>query len=521
MGQDIVRLLGARTWRAFDVDDSGRVLAGSDASGTVQLVELDAEGQRPLTALPGPCSGRYLPGERTVVVAEEDGNERGQLFLLPLDPPAGLHPLVHDAEQHAVLTDVLPGRIVYRTDADVVIRNVLTGEEETVYDGGGMVTEAAVSPSARYVALSRPGTAALSDQLLLVDTMPATEDEHVLALTGENEQARHTRLGWISDDALLVCTNRGREFTGIARFEMASGEWHWLVTDELHDLLGWASPDGKVVLVMTNVDGVMTLALHDSDTGALLRQIDTPLDGWTGFPLPAWSPNSRFVTLTFSAPTVPADVLLIDLETAKLHQLTDSAADLAREDLVAPQRHQVSTPDGTAIPCCSYSPPSAAQLGSSVLMLHGGPESQAVQRFDPVVQALVGAGHTVLLPNVRGSFGYGKSWYSADDVLGDLAALHEWLAAGGLDPSRVALWARSYGPPSGVDSIVAPLPLIHGANGPRVSLSDVERLAEALRGRGTECVLLTYPDEGHGLAKRANRLDAYQRALGFVAERLR
>ncbi|MGH3620789.1 MAG: alpha/beta hydrolase family protein, partial [Sciscionella sp.] len=112
------------------------------------------------------------------------------------------------------------------------------------------------------------------------------------------------------------------------------------------------------------------------------------------------------------------------------------------------------------------------------------------QRFDPVVQALVGAGHTVLLPN----------------VLGDLAALHEWLVAGGLDPSRVALWSRSYGPPSVVDSIVAPLPLIHGTSDPVVPLSDA---------------LLTYPDEGHGLAKRANRLDAYQRALGFVAERLR
>lgn len=34
------RLLDAPTWRVFDVDAEGRILAGHDASGSVQLVEL-------------------------------------------------------------------------------------------------------------------------------------------------------------------------------------------------------------------------------------------------------------------------------------------------------------------------------------------------------------------------------------------------------------------------------------------------------------------------------------------------
>lgn len=40
MRLDIVRLLGCTSRRAFDVDDSGRVLAGSDESGSVQLAEI-------------------------------------------------------------------------------------------------------------------------------------------------------------------------------------------------------------------------------------------------------------------------------------------------------------------------------------------------------------------------------------------------------------------------------------------------------------------------------------------------
>ena len=37
MALDIVRLLELASWRAFDADGAGRVLAGSDESGSVQL----------------------------------------------------------------------------------------------------------------------------------------------------------------------------------------------------------------------------------------------------------------------------------------------------------------------------------------------------------------------------------------------------------------------------------------------------------------------------------------------------
>jgi DNA-binding YbaB/EbfC family protein len=62
VGLDITRLLEMRTWRAFDVDDEGRVLAGWDDSGSVQLVELAGDRVTPLTALPG--AGLSVPGPR-------------------------------------------------------------------------------------------------------------------------------------------------------------------------------------------------------------------------------------------------------------------------------------------------------------------------------------------------------------------------------------------------------------------------------------------------------------------------
>jgi len=71
----------------MDVDSDGRVLAGTDESGSMQIIEISADGDiSALTALPGACSGRYLPGARAILVSHDDGgNERAQISRLSLE----------------------------------------------------------------------------------------------------------------------------------------------------------------------------------------------------------------------------------------------------------------------------------------------------------------------------------------------------------------------------------------------------------------------------------------------------
>jgi dipeptidyl aminopeptidase/acylaminoacyl peptidase len=162
------------------------------------------------------------------------------------------------------------------------------------------------------------------------------------------------------------------------------------------------------------------------------------------------------------------------------------------------------------------------------------------------------------------------------DSVADLAALHRWLPSQGLDPGRAVLWGGSYGgymvlagcafqpelwaagvdivgisdlvtflentssyrrahreheygslatdreflerasPLRSAEAIRAPLFVIHGANDPRVPLSEAEQLVSSLRRRHIAHQLLVYEDEGHGLQKLANRLDAYPRAVEFL-----
>jgi dipeptidyl aminopeptidase/acylaminoacyl peptidase len=219
-----------------------------------------------------------------------------------------------------------------------------------------------------------------------------------------------------------------------------------------------------------------------------------------------------------------------------------------------------------------------------VVNVHGGPESQSRPLFAPVTQYLLGRGYAVFAPNVRGSTGYGKAYTHLDDVylrmdsVEDLAHAVHWLRGRG--HQRAAVMGGSYGGfmvltalteypelwTAGVDivgianmvtflentgsyrralrepeygslerdreflesvspihkaqEITSPLMVIHGKNDPRVPVGEAEQIVERVRENGGVVEYLLYEDEGHGLAKLKNRLDAYPKIVAFLDEHL-
>lgn len=582
------RLLCAPQTRAYDVDTSGRILLGDDHTGAVELVELDTGGTPWwLTAIGESCRGRYLPGERAVVVEhDEGGSERTQLSLLDPDGSGDLEPLVHDPDHVHTLLDVLPRRVVYATnrrngvDFDVVVRDVPDGSERVLYDRGGWVDEAAVSPDERYVLLGRPGGPARSQQLLLVEVPTGRVSE----LSSYEDPAAHSRFRWLPDSSGFVATSdAGREFAAVARYDLTPARWRWLVTDDAHDLVGILDPSGSRLLVVTRDDGADRAAIHDPDTGTPRTRVDLPAGGVICGRLgePVWSPSGGMLAATHVGPADPGGVYTWD--GAEAVRRTEESLDPSA--LVAPTSHRVPAHDGEEIPCFVYRDDRCD--GSAVLLIHGGPASASARTWDPLTQALVDAGHAVVVPNVRGSTTYGKRWAALDDVtlrldsVADLASIHRWLPEVGLDPRRAALLGASYGgymvlagltmqpelwaagvdivgissfvtflentapyrrahrereygslahdrdflqrasPLTHIDAIRAPLFVVHGANDPRVPLSETEQLVAAVRRSDVECELLVYPDEGHGLQKLRNRLDAYPKVFAFLDRHLR
>jgi dipeptidyl aminopeptidase/acylaminoacyl peptidase len=80
---------------------------------------------------------------------------------------------------------------------------------------------------------------------------------------------------------------------------------------------------------------------------------------------------------------------------------------------------------------------------------------------------------------------------------------------------------RRVSPLNSVDRIEAPLMVIQGANDPRVPQSEADQIVEHVRGKGGVAEYLLFKDEGHGIAKRPNRVKAYTAAADFLSEHLR
>lgn len=70
------------------------------------------------------------------------------------------------------------------------------------------------------------------------------------------------------------------------------------------------------------------------------------------------------------------------------------------------------------------------------------------------------------------------------------------------------------------DRIVAPLFVVHGANDPRVPIHEAEQLVAKLTELGRPVEYHRYENEGHGLAKLPNKLDAYPKIADFLTRAL-
>ncbi|MDP4012961.1 MAG: S9 family peptidase [Candidatus Nanoarchaeia archaeon] len=90
---------------------------------------------------------------------------------------------------------------------------------------------------------------------------------------------------------------------------------------------------------------------------------------------------------------------------------------------------------------------------------------------------------------------------------------------GYLDTQRKML--KEISPLTHLNNVKSPLFIIHGKNDPRVPLIEAEQMYSKLKELGRDVELLVYDDEGHGLSKLKNRLDAYPKVVEFLNKHLK
>jgi dipeptidyl aminopeptidase/acylaminoacyl peptidase len=71
------------------------------------------------------------------------------------------------------------------------------------------------------------------------------------------------------------------------------------------------------------------------------------------------------------------------------------------------------------------------------------------------------------------------------------------------------------------DNIKVPLLVQHGVNDPRDPVTESDRLVTKVREAGGTVTYMRFPDEGHGIAKQANRVAYFRSMAAFLEKHLK
>ncbi|WP_428311070.1 S9 family peptidase [Hydrocarboniphaga sp.] len=338
-------------------------------------------------------------------------------------------------------------------DTDVVIGTPGKTEVRAVTAREGAWSALDFSPDGRRLLLSHYVSANESELYLADlsgDGLPELQRFHPASEPVSFSTARFSRDGrgvyYVSDQDSDFQRLRYEQLDGSAA-RVLTADTHWDV--EQIELSG----GGSFLAYTVNADGISQLHLLDLKTGKSLSVPALPAGVISGLEFDAGGKRLGF---NLNNARNPTDVFSIEVGSGASRKLTrwtrSETGGLNASTFTEPQLIHVNSFDGLQVPAFYY-----RGLGDGprpvLISIHGGPESQALPSFNPLIEFYARElGISVLVPNVRGSSGYGKKYLTLDngrlreDSVRDIGALLDWIATQPeLNAERVAVMGGSYG----------------------------------------------------------------------------
>lgn len=208
------------------------------------------------------------------------------------------------------------------------------------------------------------------------------------------------------------------------------------------------SSDGNSILAITEERGEQNLVSVDVAEGGrerLVRGEDTVIEFDSG--------NDGEIVVLVSRPDLPDE--LFAFTDGVLTQLSAVNKKVMEGfETGAVEKFSYASSDGAAMESFVTFPPQykKGRKYPGLLMIHGGPQGQYDYRFDFEAQLMAARGYVVVMPNPRGSWGYGQDFSTAiyqdwggidyEDVI---AAMDHAIAAGWVESERTGVFGWSYG----------------------------------------------------------------------------
>jgi dipeptidyl aminopeptidase/acylaminoacyl peptidase len=459
---DIVQINGG----AFSPDES-KILINTKETGIFNVYEIDIKSgeKKQLTNSTDDAKygQSYFPNDdRVVFTGDKGGNEITHIFVR--DNNGSVTDIIRDSTAKAQFFGWSYNKklMYYASNSrdkrffDVYKVNIDEGQKEggvfapaIAYTNKEGYDPTAISNDDRYIALVQTITEH-NNEMYLLDTQTG-KTKHLSP--HEGDVTYNPQYFSLDGKKLFYTTDEGSEYAYLSSYDITSGE-KAKVEEAPWDIWGsYISRNGKYRVTVINNDARTEIKIYDeANGGAPLKVEGLPEGDVTGVNI---SDSEKLMSFYVSSSKSPANFFVYNFETKEVKQLTNTMSkEINSEDLVAGEVIRFKSYDGLEIPCLLYKPKGIedGEKVPALLWIHGGPGGQTRLNYSPMIQHLVNHGYAVLAVNNRGSSGYGKTFFAADDRkhgdadLKDCIESKKYLATlPYIDNSKIGIVGGSYG----------------------------------------------------------------------------
>ena len=438
--------------------DEKSILFSSNPTGifNAYTVSIDGGAATPVTrsTTESVFARAFFPHDgRILYVHDQGGNENNHLYVRELDGSerdltpgdkvrAELYGFNHEGTAFYLGSNARdPKHLdIFKLDARSYAATELYRLEEDYQFGD-------ISGDERYLAFSKTRTN--NDTNLYLYDLTSKEMKLISEHQGDAEYRTQT-----FDPAsryFYYVTNDGSEFFRLARYELASGKREEVEKPKWDVEYIRFSKKGKYRITAVNEDAKIAIRLVEEATGkaVALPQLRGTVSS------ARFSDSESKLAFYLGSDVAQDDLHVIDLPTGRVTRLTNGLSkEIDPADLVESTVVRFHSFDGLEIPSVFYRPQDAApdHKAPALVFVHGGPGGQTTRVYSSLLQFLANHGYVVLGINNRGSSGYGKTFYHADDKkhgrepLWDCVEAKTYLASlPYVDPERIGIIGGSYG----------------------------------------------------------------------------
>lgn len=458
----VQRYQNSRSAEFEDWLPDGTMLVRTRFGATTQLHHVRAPGgdRRQLTFYDSPvASAKALPGagNRYILTRDTDGDEWFQHAVKGLTGPEALLTEPGTRNQSLVVskdgslavwaraTKGAPGYTILAADPRQ------PGARRELYKADGSVAPADLSDDKARLVFLR-GISNRESRIFVLDL--ATGQASRIAPNAPAARYEDPRF-LPGGKSLIAISDRDSDVRRLVELDLATGAERVLTPGlkwdvESYDLSG----DGRILAYAVNEDGFSRVVVQDRVTRRALPQPELPKGVVSAL---KFAPDGRRLAIGLSSATSAGDVWSFDAVAGGpvTRWTTSELGDLDPAKLAEPSLIRFKSFDGLSVPAFVYRPTGvpAGTRTPVIIDIHGGPEAQTRPSWNYGAQYFADVlGATVILPNVRGSDGYGKRYLNLDnaekreDSVKDIGALLDWVKAQpNLDAGRVAVYGQSYG----------------------------------------------------------------------------